>query len=500
MNRHLPNPLRYVLAFTVCAAPAAALAADILWVGTNGDWGEAANWDPATVPLGPDHALLKSDDATSRTVSYAATNPAFELMSIDALGSGTMTLAISAGTLQTTGPQDTIGTDGRGAVTQTGGTYQNNSLLLAAALPASSGSYTLAGSGTLAVTNFEAVGANGQGSFTQTAGSHTLGTNLYLGYVGATSSGTYDLSGTGSLAVGGWEQVGRTGAGEFNQSGGTHTIGQNLSIARLSSPDDPNYRPSSTGTFNLSGGTITVTTKADATFQGVTNYIGGTFNYPGGSLIVSHGVFTNDGVLNIGGSGTRVVDGAVTNTSTGLIKVTDTTVQYTGTVTNGGAYVSDPSDNVFADLVVESSGYLQGQSGDRFLVGGNFTNDSVQNSLWETEDALLAFTGVTSSVHEYLLGEVAASFAWETLELAAGNALTILGSAPGTLFFDRISLGSESTLGSSLALAYGELWVAGQLVDEGGVIAPSIPEPATLALFGLGLAGFGVLRRRKAAA
>jgi hypothetical protein len=103
-------------------------------------------------------------------------------------------------------------------------------------------------------------------------------------------------------------------------------------------------------------------------------------------------------------------------------------------------------------------------------------------------------------VHEYLLGEVAASFAWETLELAAGNALTILGSAPGTLFFDRISLGSESTLGSSLALAYGELWVAGQLVDEGGVIAPSIPEPATLALFGLGLAGFGVLRRRKAAA
>ena len=95
----------------------------------------------------------------------------------------------------------------------------------------SSGTYSLGGNGRLAVAAIENVGYSGAGFFTQSGGTHTIGTYLYVGYEPG-SSGTYSLSG-GSLSVSNTntndnEYVGYSGTGTFMQSGGTHTINSNL--------------------------------------------------------------------------------------------------------------------------------------------------------------------------------------------------------------------------------------------------------------------------------
>ncbi|HEV8291341.1 MAG TPA: hypothetical protein VGP94_05440, partial [Tepidisphaeraceae bacterium] len=114
--------------------------------------------------------------------------------SYDLSGSGNLTAAAN----------EYIGFGGIGSFTQTGGIH------------------TVGGIETIA-------GAN-TGSYIHSSGSHTVGGDLYMGgSPGVNSpsppSGSYTLSGTGGLAVTGNEYIGYTGAGTFTQSGGTHTVG-----------------------------------------------------------------------------------------------------------------------------------------------------------------------------------------------------------------------------------------------------------------------------------
>ena len=66
-----------------------------------------------------------------------------------------------------------------------------------------SGTYGLSDSGQLLAANVY-VGSSGTGTFTQTGGTHTIGTALYLGYnLGYNTSecGTYSLGGSGLLSA-----------------------------------------------------------------------------------------------------------------------------------------------------------------------------------------------------------------------------------------------------------------------------------------------------------
>ena len=168
---------------------------------TSGDWNNASNWvnfssGSNRVPTGVDHALLYTDNF-DRIVNYSSSTagPSFELLGIGGNlhgGSGLFTLNITGGTLQTTGSQDTIGGDARGAIVQTGGTYVTAGLygangqwprgtLIIGSAASGTGTYSLSGTGNLSVAGFEAIGVDGRGTFTQSAGTHSVGTNFYLG-------------------------------------------------------------------------------------------------------------------------------------------------------------------------------------------------------------------------------------------------------------------------------------------------------------------------------
>lgn len=145
----------------------------------------------------------------------------------------------------------------------------------------------------------------------------------------------------------------------------------------------------------------------------------------------------------------------------GTIKITDTFVQFRASYTELGAYVSDPSTNMFVDLTVGPSGYLTGGAGDKWIISGNFTNNSMQNTSWSTLLSELDFDAGTNP-HSFALAgaNVGASyfgfvnnFAWGIFRLKSGQSLT-LGDGNGTsgaaLYATRVTLDGGSAQANSI--------------------------------------------------
>jgi hypothetical protein len=143
----------------------------------------------------------------------------------------------------------------KGFHNQSAGTNTVNTELILGNIAGSEGIYTLSGTGSLAVGFMEKVGSAGTGTFTQSGGSHTIGTSSFDGILilgmQTGSSGTYNLSGnsTSLLTVLGQEIIGSSGTGTFTQSGGTHTT----DLLMLG------QQAAGRGTYNLSGGALEVT-------------------------------------------------------------------------------------------------------------------------------------------------------------------------------------------------------------------------------------------------
>jgi hypothetical protein len=369
---------------------------DLLWNLNvpGGNWNNSSNWENGSggsnrVPTGNDHALLYTDNV-DRTVNYSSSTagPAFELLGIGGNlygGSGRFTLSITGGTLQTTGPQDTIGGDARGAIVQTGGSYitagpngdGTQGTLIIGSATSGTGTYSLSGTGSVSVAKFEAVGVDGRGTFTQSAGTHSVGTNLYLG-MNATGNGSYTLSNTGNLFVNGREEIGSYGTGVFNQGGGTNTIGGTLYIARY---------PGSTGIYNLSGGTLNAN-------GGIVN--NGTFSQTNGQNLLSRGfstVLSNSGTFNLASGSlalspsNNVTNGGLSNSGTFNLTSGSLTLGNNANVTNTNTFNITGLGN--SGGVLQSGGW------------GNLYN-SIQNNPIQTPIQQLAYatpaTPVTGTI------------------------------------------------------------------------------------------------------
>ncbi len=296
------------------------------------------------------------------------------------------------------------------------------------------------------------------------------------------SNGSFALH-NGQSLLSGSENVGRDGTGTFTHTGGVHKVNQTLTIAA---------NPGSAGTYSLEGGTLTA--------GSIIN--NDSFAFSGGNLNLAmdgSGTFTNNADANFDiENNTLIVNGNVTNH--GTVKTTNATVTFTGTYTEFGAYISDPSENYFADLIVEASGYLTGGAGDKFIVDGDFINNSTQSGLWDTAEAYLGFSGL-GHLHDFGLADVADvdnpyDYAWGTLELLDGGSLTILGGDNAGLFVTDLILSPDSTLD----LGDLDIHVVNLYAEEATILGTGeiniVPLPSSIVLLGCGLIGMVGFRKK----
>lgn len=381
---------------------------------------------------------------------------------------------------------EVIGVDhGTGIFTQTGGNNTIGGFLRIG--NGGNGTYNLSGDNSeLTVNSLQAIGSNGgTGVFNHTGGTNSV-TNGAL-YVGGSGNGTYNLSGNSSqLLASQNEFIGYTGSGVFNQNGGTHNVGGTLTISAT--------KGTSSGTYNLSDGTLNVS-------GGITN--NDTLNYSGG---IFNAAITNNSDFNLSGAGTRIVNGDVTNN--GKIKTSNTSIQFIGTFTNNGAYISDPSTQYFENLIIGENGYLQGGAGDRWVISGDFTSNSSSN-LWDTAQADLEFSGYGE--HDF---EFSGIQDWNSLTIDIGTVLnfmtdnaTLKVNTISGLAFDANGLITNIAASGGLTiycapLALAEMGLTEQIytLASGGSLevksGSPVPEPSTLCLFGIGLSCMVAARRK----
>jgi hypothetical protein len=219
-----------------------------------------------------------------------------------------------------------------------------------------------------------------------------------------------------------------SGSGCTNAAGGRIEVPQDCILAFTRG------LATNAGTIALDGGTFdnnarpmtnTGILSGHGTFDtgALTNALGGQIRVADQPTLF-YGPLVNSGNVQVFSCTTTFFDHATNNTS-GEIKNTSGIIRFLGGFTNSGSYVSDPADNYFTDLTNTVTGYLVGREGDRFIVTGNFANDSTRTDAWNTAGAELRFTGGT--VHTMAVSGPVSTFGWGALAVEPGNTLTLAG-------------------------------------------------------------------------
>ena len=215
----------------------------------------------------------------------------------------------------------------------------------------------------LTVSN-EYIGYSGTGTLTQSGGTNTIASSLYLGYASKTT-GTYTLSG-GSLSAQ-FQYIGSSGTGIFLNSGGDNVISRSLCLGLLSGSTGE-YILSSTGTLNAKS--ISVGS------SGV-----------GRLVVLNRGLTTNS--LSIGNKGTLGL-GFDFNTGS-LSSVLHASVSFSATagleVTNGATATQTSSSFTLGGLYLGStygSGSYQLDSGYQLTATNEYVGYSGNGTFWQS--------------------------------------------------------------------------------------------------------------------
>ncbi len=279
-----------------------------------------------------------------------------------------------------------------GTVEQTGGTVTVCDTLVLGeegGVTSSEGAYTLSGSSVLDVTNGVTVGDYGEGSFTQTGASHTVGTDLCIGHMPG-SDGEYSLGSGGTLTVHGDMDVGYVGTGRFTQTSGTTTVDGALGIGPAYTGSPPDVT-SGEGTLTLAGGILdTGGTMVGGFGTGTVTQTGGDHDVHG-VLTLGSGSNTNpdaplgDGTYDLSGTGELTVDAAamVGKYGTGAVVQDGGTAHFKNLLylgfTHDDWYRADGSYTLSgtADLVVDGTQHIGYDADGTFTqTGGTHTAGS----------------------------------------------------------------------------------------------------------------------------
>ena len=522
----------------------------IYWQGVVGNWFNANNWFDNNngldqVPGGSDSASIENG-GTAQISSGSADDS--ELV----VDFGSAFVLTGNGSLSTgQGSGEYVGNSGTGIFNQSGGTNGCVSLALGYYTDAT-GTYVLSGTGSLAASGNENVGAaGGLGIFNQSGGTNISGTvslggggegiiyqsggtsassseTLGAGGGGGTVyqsggvntingglgilSGTYSLSSTGSLSAinevvgnGTLSQTGGTNTsvqeqvgGIYNQTGGSSSTG-NLSISLNSG---------SVGTFNLTGGTATASNV----------YVGGSFMGPGGTgfLTVSNaGQLSVPGNFRVWSSGQANLD--VPDTTVGNLSIVgkgivnlngalqinfdapandpiSTIVGYLQTGYNGGTWTGTLgiiSTNAAAGGRVTTLGYLDGNidTTDSAVVGPNQILIKYTLVGDANLDGVVNFTDFAIVLKNF--GQAGTDWAQGNFEYAA-NSPSIQGTNFND-FADVLKNFLQPLPGGGGAETIGD--TIQPLATTIQVAATSLPEPTSLSLLAAG--AVGLLRRTR---
>jgi autotransporter-associated beta strand protein len=234
-------------------------AASYYWSASSDDWLTATNWG-GTVPNNSDCAYIQNGG----TVTITQTGAQCSCLNLGATKTGTVKM--TGGDLSVWN-SSYVGNSGTGTFTQSDGTNTISSSLFLGFSSGSNGEYTLSGTGQLSAYD-EHIGESGSGIFTHAGGTNSP-SYVFLG-VNSGSHGTYNLSDTGNLSA--YELIGYSGTGTFMQNGGTNTS-SNLSLG---------VNSGASGIYNLS---------SDGQLSGVNEFIGyngaGTFTQTSGTNTIS---------------------------------------------------------------------------------------------------------------------------------------------------------------------------------------------------------------------
>jgi len=352
------------------------------------------------------------------------TNTATSSFQIGAAASGQGTYNLSGMQSSLTTPESFVGAFGHGAFVQSEGTHTVDGTIGSGGTGSltlgfgggSRGTYALSG-GTLEVKGNEFIGVVGQGIFTQTGGSHTVGNmaaitgDLNLGVADQFGQdvdrlGIFNLNG-GSLEVGDDEFIGLDGIGIFNQTQGTNTMGDRLVIGKLTAAATAGTPTDviGTGVYNLTGGDLSSAKGEVGEFGiGTLNQTGGTYTVTsqlqigkettgiGTYNLLNGDLFSNSmvvGNLGIGtfnqAGGTNTTDSvniAAFASSTGTYNLKAGSLTATGAISNSGTF-NFSGGNLTANLIVNDGTFVVSGGGFR-VINGDITNNAIVKTITGT--------------------------------------------------------------------------------------------------------------------
>ncbi|HXZ57454.1 MAG TPA: hypothetical protein VEG40_07720, partial [Gaiellaceae bacterium] len=417
--------------------------------GGPGDWGTAANWNPARVPLATDDVCIPA----GRTVIHSSgTVPVLSIQSLGdlQLTGGTLTLTRTSDDSPITKLEMSGGTLAGAARVVIGSsmTWSGNALMTGVGTTAVAAGATLTQSGNVSLQNGRMLEIGGTLDNTVDATLGTGGTAPLIhvlaggvlkksgGSVSSrvdpqlqndggvqASSGTLQLDGGSSSGTGSFGATPATGTVAL--TGGTFTLTGGAKFL---------------GSVSLSGATVQVAQLATLTLSGSNTMSGGTLggtgtvSIPSGTLIWAGGTMDGAGPTALDAGATIKQTGGVTIQNSRLLQIGgtfDDTVD--ATLGTGGMtpHIDVLSTGVFkksggsvssrVDPPLQNDGAVQASTGTLQLDGGSSAG---AGSFGGAQGGTVAFTGSTFNLSDgaKFLGSVSLSGA--TVQVAAGGTLT----------------------------------------------------------------------------